>query len=250
MDKMKRIRPQDMALEQIEWFIQENQLKPHTKLPSEREMCEMWGLNRSTLHTAIRQLIEERVLYSLRGSGTYVAPERLVRDIQAVQSTSQAMRKTGYFLWTEVLLSRVECSDEYVSRKLQITEGSKVFHLCRLRIRNSVPLMIEDCYIVYGRCEGIENCNFAEESLYRILNTYGVRLSSGEERIGIIYATEEESRILKVDLEQFLYYQTGIVRDTEDKIVEFFKIKARADQMQYTNVLRRIDLGTEGSEYL
>ena len=70
MNKMKKIRPQDMAKEQIEWYIQKQQLKPHTKLPSEREFCEMWGMNRSTLHTAIQQLIEERILYSEKGSGT------------------------------------------------------------------------------------------------------------------------------------------------------------------------------------
>lgn len=57
MEKIKKIRPQDMAMEQIQWYIQENQLKPHTQLPSERELCTMWQMNRSTLHTAIQQLI-------------------------------------------------------------------------------------------------------------------------------------------------------------------------------------------------
>ena len=42
MEKIKKIRPQDMAMEQIQWYIQENQLKPHTQLPSERELCTMW----------------------------------------------------------------------------------------------------------------------------------------------------------------------------------------------------------------
>ena len=27
MEKIKKIRPQDMAMEQIQWYIQENQLK-------------------------------------------------------------------------------------------------------------------------------------------------------------------------------------------------------------------------------
>ena len=30
MEKIKKIRPQDMAMEQIQWYIQENQLKPHS----------------------------------------------------------------------------------------------------------------------------------------------------------------------------------------------------------------------------
>ena len=78
MEKIKKIRPQDMAMEQIQWYIQENQLKPHTQLPSERELCTMWQMNRSTLHTAIQQLIEERKLYSVKGSGTFVADRKSV----------------------------------------------------------------------------------------------------------------------------------------------------------------------------
>lgn len=248
MDNMKKIRPQDMAMEQIEWYIQENRLKPHAKLPSEREMCRMWGLNRSTLHAAIRQLTEERLLYSLKGSGTYVAPFRLTRNIQTVQSTSQAMREKGYFLWTEVLTSRIEFCDEHISRKLEIPQGSRTFRLCRLRIRNNIPLMLENSYVDYGRCEGIENHNFAEESFYQVLKGYGIRLTGGEEKIGITFATEEDSRILDVDEGQFLYHQTGIVKDSDGRAVEFFEILARPDQIQYTGVLKRAGSDMERSD--
>lgn len=213
MEKIKKIRPQDMAMEQIQWYIQENQLKPHTQLPSERELCTMWQMNRSTLHTAIQQLIEERKLYSVKGSGTFVAPPRLVRDIKGIQSTSEAMRKTGYFLWTEVLISRIETCDGYVARKLQIKEGDIVFHLYRLRIRNNVPLMIENSYINYEQCEGLEAHNFAEE----------------------------EAKLLKVEEGQYLYYQSGVVNDDRGVGIEFFRIMARPDQVQYTNVLTRRD---------
>lgn len=248
MEKMKKIRPQDMAMEQIEWYIKENQLKAHAKLPSEREMCTMWKLNRSTLHAAIQQLVEERKLYSIKGSGTYVAPSRLVRDIRAVQSTSEAMRKTGYFLWTEVLISRIELCGEYIARKLQIKEGDKVFHLYRLRIRNNVPLMLEDSYINYGKCEGLETHNFAEESLYKVLDDSKILLTKGKEKIGITFATEEEARLLKVEEGQYLYYQSGVVNDIAGESIEFFRIMARPDQVQYTNVLTRTDTGSERSD--
>ena len=230
-----------MAMEQIQWYIQENQLKPHTQLPSERELCTMWQMNRSTLHTAIQQLIEERKLYSVKGSGTFVAPPRLVRDIKGIQSTSEAMRKTGYFLWTEVLISRIETCDEYIARKLQIKEGDKVFHLYRLRIRNNVPLMIENSYINYEQCEGLEAHNFAEESLYKVLGDLGILLTKGTEKVGITFATEEEAKLLKVEEGQYLYYQSGVVNDDRGVGIEFFRIMARPDQVQYTNVLTRRD---------
>lgn len=124
MEKIKKIRPQDMAMEQIQWYIQENQLKPHTQLPSERELCTMWQMNRSTLHTAIQQLIEERKLYSVKRIWNLCGTSmRLVRNIKGIQSTSEAMRKTGYFLWTEVLISRIETCDGYVAEKTSDKRG-------------------------------------------------------------------------------------------------------------------------------
>ena len=99
--------------------------------------------------------------------------------------------------------------------------------------------MIEDSYVDYSRCEGIENNNFAEKSFYEVLGEYGIQIKGGEEKIGIIYATEEESRLLKVNIEQFLYHQSGIVRDQDGNVTEFFKITARPDQIQYTNILKK-----------
>lgn len=245
MERLKTIRPRDMAIEQIEWYIEENQLKPHTKLPGEREMCELWNMNRSTLRAAIGRLIEERVLYSEKGSGTYVAPPRLKRNLQDVKSTSESIRGTGYFLWTEVLEARVELCGQYLSRKLGIPEENEVFCLRRLRIRNNTPFMIETSYISYEQCRGIENHDFSDESLYQVLQKYGIILKEGEESVGITYATEEEAEKLKVETGQYMYYLSGTVKDTKMRPIEFFKIVARVDQIQFTSELKRMEQEAE-----
>ena len=131
--------------------------------------------------------------------------------------------------------------DEYIARKLQIKEGDKVFHLYRLRIRNNVPLMIENSYINYEQCEGLEAHNFAEESLYKVLGDLGILLTKGTEKVGITFATEEEAKLLKLEEGQYLYYQSGVVNDDRGVGIEFFRIMARPDQVQYTNVLTRRD---------
>ena len=239
MERLKKIRPHDRAVEMLEWYIQENHLKPHAKLPGERELCELWNLNRSTLHSAIQELVEEHILYSEKGAGTFVAPPRLERNLQDGKSTTESMRSTGYFLWTEVLESRVEESDAYISKKLRIPAGSKVFYLRRLRMRGNTPLMIETSYINYEYCEGIESRSFSETSLYQILEGMGVAMDSGEESVSITYATQEEAKLLKVEPDQFLYYVSGHIDDREGNPIEFFKNVARSDQIRYTSVLKR-----------
>ena len=51
-------RPREQALEQIMAYMLENKLSADDKLPPEREMCQMWGVNRCTLRSAIAALTE------------------------------------------------------------------------------------------------------------------------------------------------------------------------------------------------
>ena len=67
MEQKQRVRHREEAVELIECYLQTNEIPPHGKLPAEREMCEMWGLNRTTLRAAIRRLTEMGSLFFLTG---------------------------------------------------------------------------------------------------------------------------------------------------------------------------------------
>lgn len=68
--------------EKIEKIIFEHNLEPGTRLPSERDLAQLFGVNRATVGEAIN-LLEQRGLVSKRhGSGTYVKaiPDSVVAD--------------------------------------------------------------------------------------------------------------------------------------------------------------------------
>lgn len=60
----------------VEWINKEisaGRLPDGSKIPSENELAEIFGMSRQTVRHAIAELTEEGVLTSIRGSGTYVA---------------------------------------------------------------------------------------------------------------------------------------------------------------------------------
>ena len=67
MEQKQLVRHRDEAVEPIECYLRTNDIPPRGKLPAEREMCEMWGLNRTTLRAAIRRLTEMGSLFFLTG---------------------------------------------------------------------------------------------------------------------------------------------------------------------------------------
>lgn len=239
MEQQTRIRHRDEAVELIECYLQRYDLAPHGKLPSEREMCDMWGLNRATLRAALRRLIELGKIYPLKGSGTYVAPPKLERNLQDAKSTTESVRGAGHKLRTRILEAQIIEATQYVAEKLNIHPGQDVFYMRRLRIMDGIPYMIESNYVNLRLCPRIVEYDFSDESLYRVLNYHNIFPCQGNESVGITYATENEARHLQIKEGGHLFFLTGVAEDQNGTPIEYFKSVARPDQVRFSSVLHK-----------
>lgn len=59
--------------------IDSGKLPPHTRLPNENDLAEMYGVARDTLRNAKKHLIEEGYIEVTQGLGTFVRAERRKR---------------------------------------------------------------------------------------------------------------------------------------------------------------------------
>ena len=115
-----RIRPREAALEAITAYITTEKLRPGDRLPAEREMCQMWLLNRSTLRSALSRLERDGTLDIRQGAGIFVARPKFRRNLQNLKSFSQESCYQGLRLENRVLsLSQIEC-DKQFSRRFQV----------------------------------------------------------------------------------------------------------------------------------
>jgi GntR family transcriptional regulator len=233
------LKPREEVVEKIEYYIDKNQLRPHDKLPSERQLCEVLGTSRTTLRSAIKRLIMEGVIYSKRGAGTFVSPQKLVRNLQDMESLSKSAVEANKVLSTNVLFADlIECNKE-LSKRMKLTLGSKIYCLQRLRLIDGIPSMMELAYIDYSLCKGIEQYDFSQESLYRILEeVYNVKIDHGSESLSVTYVSEQESELLDVESETPVFYITGNVYTEDEKMVEYYKSIVRADQIRFSSVLK------------
>lgn len=233
-------RSRDEAIEKIEYYIVKNKLIPHAKIPSERDLCEMWDFNRSTLRSAIQRLIVEGKLYQKKGSGTYVAEPKLVRNLQELRSLSKEVSNNGKTLTSKILSFDIIESNKQTTKKLHVTLGHNVYALTRLRYINEEPITIETSFIDAERFKNLNLHDFSKESLYAILeNEYSVQIMTGEEQVGVAYATEYEAKLLNIDLGQAVFYLTGTAYDKDENPVEYFKSILRADKIKFASVLRK-----------
>lgn len=239
MNNKYKEKPRDVASELIECYILENNLSPHDKLPSERDFCEMWQLNRTTLRSAIHYLITNGMLYNKLGSGTYVAESKLELNLQDLHSTTQdviqSKRKLENLIVSENI---IECTKQ-LTRKMRQPLGHKLFELTRVRIVDDHPMMLETSYIDAQRCKGIENYDYAKESLYAILESkYNIQLKNGIGRIGISYVDERESQLLGIENGTAVIYRSGVTSDIDNITVEYFNSIAVSQYVRFSSVLK------------
>lgn len=230
-------RPKELATEYLEAYILENHLKPHDRLPSERELSQMWNMNRVTLRSAITSMERAGRLYRIQGRGTMVAP-RFVRTLQNLESFTKYASIHNATPETRLLsFSKVEC-DKHLAQRFQRKLGERLYRISRLRFIDGIPIMIEHSFIPYDLAPGLEEHDLVKGSLYAILeDTYGLLLDHGEEKTSVTSVNPEEAEYLGIPAESPAFWIVSTTRDSRNMVVEYCRTIARVDAVEMFSVL-------------
>jgi GntR family transcriptional regulator len=234
MKRKHEMSSRDYATELIESYIQDAGLKPDDRLPSERDMCAMWDLNRTTLRNAIQRLIDTGLLYSRTGSGTFVAKPKFVRDLKDVYGFSEAVRLAGRVPGSRMISAELREADKYISRHLHVPLGTKVFGLRRVRLIDGIPAGVETAYVNVKLCPGIENHDYEHESLFDVLHLdYGIKIISGDEKLSVTTLDSVEAELLGKEEGHPAIYKSGYTVDADGEPVDCYRTVALSEYVRY-----------------
>ena len=241
MSRKHTISSRDLATELVESYIIESGLQPNDRLPSEREMCAMWDLNRTTLRNAIQRLVDSGVLYCRMGSGTFVSPPKLVRNLQDVHGFSEAVREAGRVPGARLVYAVLREADKTIMRNLRVPLGTEVFDVKRVRTIDGIPCSIETTIVNMRGCKGIEQHDFEKESLFDVLyQEYGIRATSGDERISVTTLDAIEAELLNMEEGHPAIYKSGFMSDDNGEPVSCYRTTALSEHVRYaTEMLAR-----------
>ena len=107
----RRVAPSEAAFENILAYLDAAGLKEGDRLPAERTLTDEWGISRTALRAALRELIARHVLESMGGSGTYVAMRRPESNCRGYNGYSDTVRAVGKTPSSKVLWAKGEVAD-------------------------------------------------------------------------------------------------------------------------------------------
>lgn len=234
--KDNRVSPKKDAVEKLEDFIKVNHLKAGIKLPSEKDLCDMWGLSRSTLRQAIDALIDNGDLYRVKDKGVYARPKKYERNMAGVDAMVKDLIKQGNKVSKKILSMNEITSTKQISKKMSIKLGTKVFEIIRYRVINNVPCTIETAYINAEKYPDFLNHYNEKASMDKLFGEhYDTVQTSGIEHINVTYASEDEAKVLKIDNGTPLFFASGVSIDQHGEIVMYYKQLIRPDKFNFVS---------------
>lgn len=215
---------------------------PHTRIPSERDLAEQFGVSRLTVSKALKELTQAGFLYVQIGKGTYISEEPIDLQLETLKSFTEEMEGHQQRPSSQILCAELIPADDHVRDKLRLPSGTTVVLLRRIRLVNDRPIALEHSSVVASLCPDIlENYDFANESLYAVLKEkYGVALTHAEQTFEARAATEIEASHLELTKGDPVL-SIHRVTYTQDNIpIEYVKSVYRGDRYIFRAILRRI----------
>jgi GntR family transcriptional regulator len=178
--------------------IAAQEYRPGEQIPTEAELCRVYGVSRITVREAVARLAQEGLLTRSQGRGTYVARPRLLRSIDRLYSFSTDMRALGLEPASRVLaLARDEASPEEALRLGLPAANRFVTRVRRLRLADGIPVLLEDTLVPDHLCPGLAGHDLANDSLYRcITEDYRLAIHHAEETYEAVILSATEAAAL------------------------------------------------------
>ncbi|WP_420096951.1 GntR family transcriptional regulator [Brevibacterium sediminis] len=207
------------------------QLPPGTRLPTEAQFQERFGISRSVVRQALSGLASDGLVQRGRGRGSVVAPKHEHhRAVQKMSGLSAQIATSDDVVTTEVL--RLESDSD--PRAEAALGTSDLVSLLRLRSVGSEPIALIHTWLARSTVPGLQASDLVDVSLHATLAArYGVPVSAGRRQVRAVAASGSVAAEMSVPVGAPLLVLEGTSLDSAGSAIEYFCTWHRGDQVVF-----------------
>ena len=172
-------------------------------LPSENELCRIYGMTRPTVRQSLSTLAGDGYIKKHQGKGSIV--HNLPREIGILSVSGTTSAVGARILKTRIIVKPVliPWPGEFMFALTDLEKESGCIYMERVRLLENVPIFYDISYIANINLPRITARQFENRSLFQILrDKYRVEIRGGDQRIKAIPATVKVSKLLKIRKDQ------------------------------------------------
>ena len=204
MGTSKNVNPDSMTpmykqiIDILSRKMDEGELKPGDRIPSEAELMQTYHVSRITVRQALDGLAQAGYIYKVQGKGSFVASKKAGMQLNHLIGFSDEMRSLGLEPSTILVEQSLMLPTEAVAKALNIDVTQKIYFLTRIRCADGVPMAVEKVHMPFYRFAGIETQDLSK-SLYALLKEqYGCECSKAVQSIQAGAASSHDAKLLKI----------------------------------------------------
>ncbi|MGX7174196.1 trehalose operon repressor [Enterococcus ratti] len=224
----------------LEKKILDKQYPPHTLLPSENQLIQIYGVSRETIRKALNLLTTEGYIQKKQGKGSIVL-ERNRFDFPISGLTSYKELQDTQHIPSETIVHTLKQTE--VNQSLsEITgwkKGSSIWYLVRQRkIDNEVVILDRD-YLLQKVIPSLTK-EQAAGSIYEYFeNELGLTIAYAQKEITVEEATPEIEEAMDLHGDRYVVIVRGLVHLEDTKCFEYTESIHRLDKFRFVEFARR-----------
>jgi len=231
--------------------LEQGELRPGDRFPTEAAICRASGLSRMTVRQALEELKAGGLVAGRRGAGTVVtaaAAREKVDDGEdrggqlALRSFTEIFRGQGRRVGGRVLSKTLVNPPEGVRRELGLGPDDRAFEVRRVRYLNGEAVSLETSHYPREVARALEATDLDDRSVYEVLGAGGIVPEEAVERVELSIITPYEAKTLGAPAGIAVALCRRTTFDAAGRPIEFTKSVYRGDRHTFTSRLRRSDL--------
>ncbi len=230
--------------ERLRERVESGEFKSASKFLTEREVSAEYDVSRTTANKALSTLVAEGLLEFRKGLGTFVRHGGLDVDLRSLVSFTDRARGAGMKPRTELLefeLIEFDTLNDILKGRMGLESGEKVAAMCRLRIADDQPVILENRWVRVRYCPAIK-AKHVRASIYEYwTKACGLQIGGAEQTIHAVSLTRKQADLLEVSRGAAALLVESIGRLDSGEVLWCEETLYRGDSYVFQNVLGGVD---------
>jgi DNA-binding GntR family transcriptional regulator len=213
--------------------IDSGKFRPGERLPSESQLCKLYHVSPMTVRRAINILLQEGLVSTTQGRGTFVKPIEL-SSIKFGMDELQNIFNKKTENKVKLLEVRIVKADADIAERLNIKVNDRVILIRRLILKDKDPIFYHQEYIIYNPTRSIIESEMEVTALYGLFSGTGeTNLKRGELAIKAMVLNDNEARLLLAPPALPSFRLEHIFYDFNNRPVSWGYFVCRGDRMNF-----------------
>lgn len=194
--------------------IQNGKYNADQKIPTEKELSEIYSVSRITIRSALDILVRENLLTRRRGKGTFIVSKKLYKSMSGIYSFTDICNINGMKPGAKTIKCVIEDAEPDDISELNLSSEDKVIAVERIRYADGTPVSMEISRYPAETYQFLLDEDLNNNSLFSVLkDKHNIQFSHATKVIEVKRATYQMATYLGVPKDYPLLYISSLTYD-------------------------------------